>query len=93
VRRISYPPWNPQSDPLFLNSTSSGFITLAAPVVIVVRGTKSMNAAVSRDVFRALMNFSGFVFLLIPGAWAAYAGIKALAYYLKLKIDGEKGVY
>ena len=52
-----------------------------------------MNAAMSRDVFRALMNFSGFVFLLIPGAWAAYAGIKALAYYLKLKIDGEKGVY
>ena len=52
-----------------------------------------MNAAVFRDEFRALMYFSRFVLLLIPGAWAAYVGIKALAYYLKLKIDGEKGVY
>ena len=52
-----------------------------------------MNATASRDVFRALVHFSRFVLLLIPGAWAAYVGIKALAYYLKLKIDGEKGVY
>lgn len=34
-----------------------------------------------------------FVMGLIPGMWAAYRGLKALAYYLKMKIDGDNSAY
>jgi hypothetical protein len=44
------------------------------------------------DSFRLSLIFICFVIGMVPGMWAAWRGLKALAYYLKLKVDGENVV-
>ena len=45
------------------------------------------------DFFRLLVFLVCFVIGMIHGMWAAWSGLKALAYYLKLKVDGESVAY
>ena len=45
------------------------------------------------DSFRLLVFLVCFVIGIVPGMWAAWSGLKALAYYLKLKVDGENVAY
>ena len=35
--------------------------------------------------FKIFIDYAGFFLALIPGMWAAYRGLKALAYYLQLR--------
>ena len=44
-------------------------------------------------LFRLFLLFVCFVIGMVPGMWAAWRGLKALAYYMKLKIVGEDLVY
>lgn len=41
------------------------------------------------DFLLVLLRYTGFFIVLMPGIWAAFVGLKALAYYLKLKRSGE----
>ncbi len=45
------------------------------------------------DFFRLLVFLVYFVIGMVPGIWAAWSGMKALVYYLKLKVDGENVAY
>ena len=45
------------------------------------------------DSFRLLVFLVYFVIGMVPSMWAAWSGLKALAYYLKLKVDGENVAY
>ncbi len=45
------------------------------------------------DSFRLLVFLVCFVIGMVPGMWAAWSGMKALAYYLKLMVDGENVAY
>jgi len=45
------------------------------------------------DLFRLSLLFVCFIIGMVPGMWAAWRGLKALTYYLKLKIVGEDVVY
>ncbi len=43
--------------------------------------------------FRVFIYLTGLFTALIPGMWAAYMGLKALLYYLKLKITPDRAYY
>ena len=45
------------------------------------------------DSFRLTLLLVCFVLGMVPGVWAAWRGLKALAYYLKLKVDVEDSAY
>ena len=38
---------------------------------------------------RVFLIVVAFFLGMVPGAWAAYRGLKALAYYIKLKLMGD----
>jgi hypothetical protein len=44
-------------------------------------------------LFRLFVLLVCFVLGMIPGMWATWRGLKALAYYVKLKTDEENVVY
>ena len=41
------------------------------------------------DIFRLFLLFVCFLIGMVPGMWATWRGLKALAYYMKLKMVGE----
>jgi ABC-type dipeptide/oligopeptide/nickel transport system permease component len=47
---------------------------------------EAISASESLRVFLIVI---AFILGMVPGAWAAYRGLKALAYYIKLKLMGD----
>jgi len=43
--------------------------------------------------FRVFIYLTGLFTALIPGMWAAYMGLKALLYYVKLKITPDRAYH
>jgi len=43
--------------------------------------------------FRVFIYLTGLFTAIIPGMWAAYMGLKALLYYVKLKITPDRAYY
>ena len=41
------------------------------------------------ESMRVFLIVIAFILGMVPGAWAAYRGLKALAYYIKLKLMGD----
>jgi len=41
------------------------------------------------ESMRVFLIVIAFLLGMVPGAWAAYRGLKALAYYIKLKLMGD----
>jgi hypothetical protein len=49
-----------------------------------------MSGTVSSTAFMNLVYLVGFTLALIPGMWAAFMGLKALFYYVRIKLGKEK---
>ena len=49
-----------------------------------------MSETFSSAAFMNLMYLVGFTLALIPGMWAAFIGLKALFYYVRIKLGKEK---
>jgi hypothetical protein len=47
------------------------------------------DATSAGESVRFFLIMVAFLLGMVPGAWAAYRGIKALAYYIKLKLMGD----
>ena len=46
-------------------------------------------ATSANESIRVFFIVIAFLLGMVPGAWAAYRGLKALAYYIKLKLMGD----
>jgi hypothetical protein len=49
-----------------------------------------MSETFSSAAFMNLVYLVGFTLALIPGMWAAFMGLKALLYYVRMKLRKEK---
>ncbi len=48
-----------------------------------------MSETFSSTAFLNLVYIVGFTLALIPGMWAAFMGLKALLYYVRIKLGKE----
>jgi hypothetical protein len=80
---------------MFLNDVPAELICPERKDLTVVWASRFEMSGVfyNGSLFRLFVLLVCFILGMIPGMWATWRGLKALAYYMKLKIVGEDVVY